>query len=106
MRAARARGYSVHLIYVALQSVETAVRRVQARIAQGGHGVPANKIRSRWSKSFDNLIRMLELADEIIVFSNEGVEPTVVAERRILTAPLVILVPNLLPDLDARTHRT
>jgi len=48
---AQARGYEVTLCYVAVDSVEIATERVRQRVLQGGHAIPEETIRRRYSKS-------------------------------------------------------
>jgi predicted ABC-type ATPase len=49
----RQRGYTVALIYLRLANVEMSVERVQRRVAQGGHDIPENVIRQRFTRSSD-----------------------------------------------------
>ncbi|MEQ1902701.1 MAG: zeta toxin family protein [Pirellulaceae bacterium] len=50
----QAAGYSVDLIFLKLRSVKLALARVTARVAQGGHHVPANVIRRRFRQGWQN----------------------------------------------------
>ena len=52
---AHAQGYEVTLLYVTLNSADTAVDRVAARVAKGGHGVDEADIRRRYDSSHANL---------------------------------------------------
>ena len=52
---AHAQGYEVALLYVTLNSADTAVDRVAARVAKGGHGVDEADIRRRYDSSHANL---------------------------------------------------
>jgi predicted ABC-type ATPase len=47
----RATGYHVALIYVRLSSVEHSMERVRRRVMAGGHGIPEDIIRRRFTKS-------------------------------------------------------
>ena len=42
-------GYTVRLVFSALESPELAVRRVATRVASGGHDVAEEVIRRRWA---------------------------------------------------------
>lgn len=44
-------GYHVALIYVRLANPEQSIERVRRRVAAGGHGIPEDIIRRRFSKS-------------------------------------------------------
>ena len=59
VEAVLARGGYVWLLYVALSSPEIARQRVAARVRQGGHGVPEDKIAQRWQRSLDSLVGSL-----------------------------------------------
>jgi predicted ABC-type ATPase len=71
-------GYYVHLIVVAVPE-EYAVERVRARVANGGHDVPEEKIRSRWQRLWDNVVAMIESSDSAEVFDNAGPKPVTIA---------------------------
>jgi predicted ABC-type ATPase len=47
----RERGYTVSLIYLRLASVAESIARVRKRVEAGGHGIPEEAIRRRFSKS-------------------------------------------------------
>ncbi|MCC5950922.1 MAG: zeta toxin family protein [Acidimicrobiia bacterium] len=78
VRRARAAGYHVHLVVVAVPE-EYSVARVNARVAAGGHDVPEGKVRSRWHRLWDNVVAMIELADSCEVFDNAGPGPVTIA---------------------------
>lgn len=70
VRNAKKRGYEIRLIYVILESPELNLKRVQTRVAKGGHGVPAKKIRQRWTRSLRQLPWFLGQADWALLFDN------------------------------------
>lgn len=63
-------GHSVWIWYVGLSSPDLHIQRVRARVARGGHHVPAERIRARWVTSRENLIRLLPLLDQLEVWDN------------------------------------
>jgi predicted ABC-type ATPase len=63
---AKERGFEVRLIYVILNNPELNIRRVQMRLAKGGHGVPPDKIRDRWKRSLQQLPWFLNQADRAL----------------------------------------
>lgn len=69
IRAAR-KGMRVRLIYVGLASADLHIERVRARVLQGGHAIPEERIRQRWQSSRQNLIRLLPHLSELRVFDN------------------------------------
>jgi len=79
---ARLRGFSVHLIYVFLESAELNVERVATRVRKGGHAVPEDKIRSRRLRSFDQFAWFLNAADVADVYDNSGATPQLVLSKK------------------------
>jgi predicted ABC-type ATPase len=51
-------GYAVHLLYYWLRSPETAIRRVADRVRAGGHHVPDDTVRRRYSRSARNFLEL------------------------------------------------
>lgn len=76
MRQAKAAGYDVSLLYVALVEASRNIARVAARVANGGHFIPAEVIRHRVTASQDNLAAALAIADHGKVHDNSGLTPT------------------------------
>ena len=97
-KAARA-GHRVNIWFCGLASPELHLARVARRVAQGGHDIPAAKIRERWRTSRENLIRLLPHIHHLRVYDNsaeadpaEGHAPRPVLwlemkERRITAPP-------------------
>jgi len=78
VQRARAAGYHVHLIVVAVPE-DLSVARVVHRVAAGGHDVPEDKIRSRWQRLWDHVASMIELVDSAEIFDNSGPGPRTIA---------------------------
>ena len=69
----QAAGYRVHLVFLRLPSVDVAVERVAARVAQGGHDIPAQVIARRFVKGWQNFEQLYRgLVDTWQVFDNSG----------------------------------
>ena len=78
LRTLREAGYRVALLYYCWNC---RISRVAARVRRGGHHVPDDTIRQRWSRSAENLFRLyLPLADDWSLFNNtrDG-EPRLIA---------------------------
>jgi predicted ABC-type ATPase len=80
MREAKRRGLTVRLLYIALNTPEENVHRVQDRVIKGGHDVPDEDIRRRYYRSLANLPEAMRLADKATVYDNSGSEPIMVLE--------------------------
>ncbi|MEO5693727.1 MAG: zeta toxin family protein [Usitatibacter sp.] len=72
-RAAQASGYVVAMIFVGLASAELSARRVAQRVAQGGHDVPAGRLRERFPRVLANLRKALRFLDLVVVLDNSEV---------------------------------
>ena len=70
-QAARA-GHRLHIWFCGLASAELHLQRVRSRVAHGGHDIPEEKIRERWNRSRENLIRLLPLIDHLRVYDNSA----------------------------------
>lgn len=68
LKKAKNEGYSVESIFVCTDSVELNKSRVELRITQGGHGVPEDKIESRYTRSLNNLLELYQSSDEMQIF--------------------------------------
>lgn len=63
-------GYFIRLFFVGTESPKINIRRVKERVSNGGHDVPIEKIRSRYTKSLANLISGIAIADRVYVLDN------------------------------------
>ena len=82
IRDAKNRGYSIVLVFVTTGDPEICISRIAQRVAAGGHGVPDDKVRSRYVRTMSMLPQYLDLADEAILCDNGGDSPRVVAVKR------------------------
>lgn len=72
MLAEAARTHDVWMIFCGLASAEQHIGRVKARVAVGGHDIPAGKILERWNTSRANLVKLLPLLGRLQVFDNSA----------------------------------
>jgi predicted ABC-type ATPase len=79
----RRRGYSIGLIFLSLPNAETAVARVKARVAQGGHHIPDDVIRRRFELGLRNFNAIYcKLASQWWLYDNAGALPRLLAQGR------------------------
>ncbi len=76
----RSSGYTVKLIFLSLPDVEMALARVAARVMQGGHNVPEDVIRRRFTHGIRNFERYKMLVDIWQLYDNSGI-PTILIEE-------------------------
>lgn len=81
LQRAKEQGYFVRGIYVLTSNVDINVARVQAREALGGHGVPEEKIRSRYDKALALVPRLVEICDILHIYDNTR-EPFRIFKKR------------------------
>ncbi len=73
------RGYHVEIIYLRLASPRLALRRIAARVRQGGHNVPKKDTLRRFTRSWQNFeTRYRPLADAWAVYDNSSRPPKLV----------------------------
>jgi predicted ABC-type ATPase len=76
IRAWRAAGYRVTLLFLSLPSPEMAISRVAARVAQGGHDVPEDVVRRRFAAGLENFEALYKpVVSDWILYDNTGPEP-------------------------------
>lgn len=94
--AAKRRDFEIRLVYVLLRSVEQNIERVAVRVANGGHNVPAKKIRDRHHRSLAQLPWFLAQADRAWVFDNSGAKPQLIGDKQ---AGTITVDPLALPEI-------
>ena len=73
LQGLKAEGYAVAIYYFSLANARLAVRRVKLRVALGGHDVPADVVKRRFSRSLKNFFQLYEpLANEWTLFDNSS----------------------------------
>lgn len=63
-------GIEVSIYFCGLNSPELHIKRVAERVARGGHDIPAEKIRERWSNSIANLEKLIPICSSVVAFDN------------------------------------
>jgi predicted ABC-type ATPase len=79
--------HSVLIWFCGLSSAELHIARVEARVAAGGHPIPEEKIRERYSQAQMNLIKLLPHVAYIKVYDNSAEA----AGDRTVPDPLLVL---------------
>jgi predicted ABC-type ATPase len=73
-------GYRVLLSFLWLPNAEAAVARVQSRVQQGGHSVPGDDIRRRYTAGVRNLFQLYRpVIDRLYLYDASDLSPTLVA---------------------------
>jgi predicted ABC-type ATPase len=81
LRQCKARGWRLDLLYLWLPSPKAALERVERRVKEGGHNIPANVVERRYWSGLSNMLRLyLPLADVAAIYDNSDEGRTLVAE--------------------------
>jgi predicted ABC-type ATPase len=81
LRRWKAAGYRIEIVYLRLSSPRLALRRIAARVRQGGHNVPRAEVLRRFIRSWNNFQNTYRLlADEWTVYDNSGAKPLVIEQ--------------------------
>ncbi len=79
----KATGYQVEIVYLRLDSVRLALRRIASRVKQGGHDVPESDVRRRFIRGWQNFLTVYRpLADAWAVYNNSATEPVLLESSR------------------------
>jgi len=70
IKKAKARGFQIRLYYVGVESVDVALKRVEKRVTQGGHGIDEVTIRKRFESMPTQLKAVLPLCDTASFYDN------------------------------------
>lgn len=91
LQGALEQGLRVNMAYVGLDGPELHIARVTARVALGGHDIESGRIRLRYTKSRQNLVRLIPRLSHLRVYDNsaeadlgggQAPEPLLVLETR------------------------
>jgi len=75
------KNYEVILLFLALDSIELAIKRVSTRVKEGGHDIPENVIRRRYTNGLKNFFRIyIHIVDKWIMVDNSGETFKIIAE--------------------------
>ncbi len=81
LKRLRAQGYQVEIIFLRLTSTALALRRVAARVRQGGHDVPRADVLRRFRRGWQNFSAYRAVAHAWAVYDNSGPAPVLLARH-------------------------
>lgn len=108
LHKARKNGFRVYLYYVATDDPEININRVQLRIAQDGHSVANDTIRSRYYRSLSNLRDAVIQTDRAYIFDNSETQVNLIAEINDgtdVTMNDVVEIPNWVAEYLLKTTK-
>ena len=81
IKNAQAAGYKVTLLFIWLDSPETAIQRVARRVAKGGHNIPQDVIERRYYRGISNLVTLfIPVVDTWMIVNSTNVVIEPIAE--------------------------
>lgn len=72
IKLAQDNGYYIRMYYIGLGSVEESIERIANRHRKGGHTIPEEDVRRRYTERFDSLLDVMPLCNEIFFYDNEN----------------------------------
>ena len=80
LRGLQKSGYQVCLVFLWLESIDIAIKRVAARVSAGGHSIPEETIRRRYERGLKNLFEMyIPISNSWRVFQASSIIPKEIA---------------------------
>jgi len=78
---AKSKGYEVILLFLALETVNLAIERVEIRVSEGGHNIPTETIKRRYEAGLKNLFQLyITIVDKWMLVDNSSDNFEFVAE--------------------------
>jgi len=78
---AKEKHYEIILLFYWLDSVDLAVRRVENRVANGGHNIPKDTIERRYYRGINNLFQLyIKTVDYWLLIDNSDINPEIISE--------------------------
>jgi predicted ABC-type ATPase len=74
LRSAIDAGYELTLVYIGLASASLSAKRIDQRIAIGGHDVPRDRLAPRFQRSLANLKEAVTFVPAVDIYDNSSVD--------------------------------
>lgn len=81
MQRAKDAGYKVYLYFISTENPEINIKRVEGRVAAGGHDVDPIKIVERYKRTMNNLLEAVKISYRAFIFDNSGESTIKIAEK-------------------------
>lgn len=77
------KGYCIHLFFLWIPNTKLAIARIKNRVAEGGHNVPDEDVKRRFSRSLNNFFDLYKpLLSSWMLFDNSRVKPELIAKGK------------------------
>ncbi len=82
-RHLKAKGYALHLYFLWIPNPELAIARIKERVSEGGHDVPAEDVRRRFTRGIYNFFNLYRpLFNSWLLFDNSKTTHTMIAKGK------------------------
>jgi predicted ABC-type ATPase len=71
LEAAAGAGYNVVLFFIGISGPEASINRVGMRVLEGGHGVPLDKLETRYPRTMENLRHAILRLPQVLIYDND-----------------------------------
>ncbi len=79
----KSKDYALHLYFLWIPNPELAIARIKGRVAEGGHNVPAEDVRRRFTRGIYNFFNLYRpLFDSWLLFDNSKTAHTIIAKGK------------------------
>lgn len=76
-------GYRIEIVYLRLDSIDLALRRIEARVRQGGHDVPKRDVLRRFNRGWENFLKIYQsMAESWAVYDNSRASPQLLERKK------------------------
>ncbi len=82
LRRAKEQGYFIRCVYVLTADVNINIHRVMRRFASGGHNVPTEKIKERYTRALARIPSLLEVCDVCHIYDNTDMPFRIFKKRK------------------------
>lgn len=82
LKRAKEKGYFIKCFYILTALPEINIMRIQARVGQGGHDVPEDKIISRYYRTLALIKDVIPICDICHIYDNSGDSPFRIFKKR------------------------
>lgn len=97
---AQKKGYKINLIFLRLENVELAKKRVLTRVSKGGHNIDPEVIERRFQRGLDNLKDYLKIVDTATIYESSGLSLVEICKKN--KKKLTIINKNLWEKIYAK----
>lgn len=73
LKQAKEQGFSIKILFVGIQKLDIALKRIEHRVKRGGHNVPVDLVQQRFKLQFKSLLQAISMSDYALLFDNTNV---------------------------------